>query len=152
MYVEVEPSGCCECKGMVQVRFCMYLEEGDYGYEKHYIEVPVIDISKYPGKVDIQGLPADLEKFNKWGDKLPKEWQNTPFHNHFIQVPASMTNEEIMDIGEAFLHEAYIKWASNEKLDLVNDALAFHRQMAERTDCSAKVQEITSTALRRNVK
>jgi hypothetical protein len=49
--------------------------------------------------------------------------QDNPFHNHFIQVPLNTPEKEIMDIGEAFLHESYIKWACDEKLNLTNDAL-----------------------------
>jgi|APSaa5957512622_1039677.scaffolds.fasta_scaffold52895_2 hypothetical protein len=38
MHVSVEPSGCCENNGLVQVRLCMYLDVGDYGYERHSVE------------------------------------------------------------------------------------------------------------------
>lgn len=61
MKVKVEPSGCCERKGMVQVRFSFYLDPTDYGYDKHHIEVPVIPEGGYPGKVDEQGSPIDIK-------------------------------------------------------------------------------------------
>lgn len=122
MYVKVEPSGCCERNGMVQVRLCFYLEPGDYGYEKHYVEID--------GK-----------------------WQTNPFHNHFIYVEPNTTDTEIIDIGEAFLQEAYTKWATDSKLDLVNDALPFRRppiiDAARIEACQAKVQHLKTAALHR---
>jgi hypothetical protein len=38
MHCKVEPSGCSEYKGLVQVRYCLYLDPGDHGYERHLIE------------------------------------------------------------------------------------------------------------------
>jgi len=32
MFVKVEPTGCCERKGMVQVRFSFFLDKGDARY------------------------------------------------------------------------------------------------------------------------
>ena len=54
MRVKVEPSGCCERKGLVQVRFSMYLEPEDYGYDKHYVQVLIIPEGGYTGKVAIK--------------------------------------------------------------------------------------------------
>jgi hypothetical protein len=115
MYVKVEPSGCCERKGLVQVRFAMYLAPEDYAYEKH---------------------------------------KDTPFHNHFIYVEPDTTNEEIMDIGEAFLHEAYIKWASDKELDLRNEPVQFHidTNISRKSSCEGKVTSIKSAQLERSIK
>ena len=99
MQVEIEPTGCCEHKGMVQVRFCMYLEPGDYGYATHHVQLPIIPEGGYQGKVDEIGQPIDREAYDKWLDGLPKQWQNNPFHNHFIQVEPTATDEEILDIA-----------------------------------------------------
>jgi len=114
MYVKVEPSGCTERKGLVQVRFCMYLDEDDYGYNIHHIQVPERELTKE------ELADSELAK------KVPKVWKNNPFHNHFIYVEPDTTDEEIMDIGEAFLHEAYTKWACGGGLDLKNSPVAFH--------------------------
>ena len=155
MYVKVEPSGCCERKGMVQVRFCMYLDGKDYGYDKHHIQVPVIPKEGYPGKVDDTGMPLDIKDFNEWLDSLPKVWQNNPFHNHFIQVEPDTTDKTIMDIAEAFLHEAYIKWACEEKLDLVNDALPFKKPSviddARIAACETRVQSVKVIVTERRI-
>ncbi len=109
-YVKIEPSGCCERKGMVQVRFSMYLELGDYGYDKHHVQIPI----------GIKEGMSDSEI-----DELPKSWQDNPFHNYFIYVEPDTSESEIMDIAEAFLHEAYIKWSCDSVLDLNSNALAF---------------------------
>jgi hypothetical protein len=103
MYVKIEPSGVCERKGMVQVRYCMYLESGDYGYDKHYVEVPVIPEGGYPGKVDEMGRPIDSTDYQKWIDGLSKVWQNNPFHNHFVYVEPTATDKE--KIGRASCRE-----------------------------------------------
>ena len=118
MYVKIEPSGCNVRKGMVEIRFCMYLDPTDYGYDKKYIQTEA-----HPGL-------------------------NTPFHNHFIQVEPDTKEKEIMDIAEAFLHEAYAKWAQELDLDLKNKDLPFKFPDAntidkERLDkCAARVEEI----------
>lgn len=118
MLIRVEPTGCCERKGMVRIRFCMYLERGDYGYA----------------------------------------WQNNPFHNHFIYVEPDTTDEEIMDIGEAFLDEAYIKWDSGLNLasseyQLRNDALPFKKPLtvnkARLKAIADKVKHLKTTVLER---
>ncbi|KKL44422.1 hypothetical protein LCGC14_2365810, partial [marine sediment metagenome] len=125
MYIKIEPSGCTERRGLVQIRFAMYLEPSDYGYNKHHIRVPVIPEGGYTGELDAEGMPVDSDAYNAWVESLPKVWQNNPFHNHFIYVEPLTTDKVIMDIGEAFLNEAYIKWASEEKLDLKNSRVEY---------------------------
>lgn len=155
MYVKVEPSGCCERKGMVQVRFCMYLGPSDYGYDKHHVQLPVIPEEGYQGKVDEMDSPIDIEDYNNWIASLPKAWQTNSFHNHFIQVEPDVTDKEIMDIGETFLHEAYIKWACEEKLNLVNDALPFKRppaiDAARIAKCETRVQTVMAITIERRI-
>ena len=130
MYAKIEPSGCCERKGQVQIRISMYLEKDDYGYEKHYIQVTDFTNAVYKGEVDKNGVPIDLKDYQAWIDSLPKIWQNNPFHNHFIQVIPDISNAEIEEISKAFLEECYIKWAQDFSLvskeyQPRNDALPF---------------------------
>ena len=141
MFVKVEPSGCCERKGMVQIRFCMFLDEGDYGYDKHHVQVPERDLT--------EAEIADPEL----AAKVPRVWQVNPFHNHFIYVEPDTADGEIMDIGEAFLHEAYIKWACEQKLDLVNPPIERPTVIDNtRIDaCEAKVQHLKENVLERKV-
>jgi hypothetical protein len=155
MYVKVEPSGCCERRGMVQIRFCMYLESTDYGYDKHHVQVPVIPEGGYPGRVDAEGMPTNQKQYDKWLASLPKVWQTNPFHNHFILVEPETTDGEIMDIAVAFLHEAYIKWSTDSKLDLVNDALPFKKpEIIDDTriaNCETRMQSIKAIIMERKV-
>jgi len=153
MYVKVEPSGCCERKGLVQIRFCMYLDEGDYGYNAHHVQVPVMPEEGYKGDVDGEGRPKDEKDYQKWIDSLPKIWQTNPFHNHFIYVEPDTTDDEIMDIGEAFLQEAYIKWAREEKLDLKNQPIKYPEFVNEerRQAVETKVIHLKETILERRI-
>ncbi|MFA5436358.1 MAG: hypothetical protein WC372_10020 [Candidatus Neomarinimicrobiota bacterium] len=120
MYCKIEPTGCCERKGLVQIRLCFYLDKDDYGYGKHHIQVPDFTDAKYEGKVDELGNPVDMDAYKKWVDSLPKIWQNNPFHNHFIYVDPDTSELEIFDLAEAYLHEAYIKWATDTMIDCRN--------------------------------
>jgi len=129
----------------------MYLDEGDYGYEKHHIQVPVIPEEGYQGEVDEEGMPKDEKDYQKWIDSLPKIWQTNPFHNHFIYVEPDATDDEIMDIGEAFLQEAYTKWSHDEKLDLKNPPIKFPEFVneARRQAVAVKVKHLKETILER---
>ena len=114
MYVKVEPGGCCERKGLVQIKFAMYLEPEDYGYEIYYMQLPERPLTE-------EEL-ADPEL----AEKVPKVWCNTDFHMHFIYVEPDTPDEEIMDIGEVFLEESYILWACGEELNPKNPPIKFH--------------------------
>ena len=138
MYVKVEPTGCCERKGLVQIRFCMYLDEGDYGYDVHHIQV-----YERPLTEEELADPA-LAK------KVPKVWQTNPFHNHFIYVEPETSDETIMDIGQAFLEEAYIKWACEEKLDLKNPPVIYPISF-DVAGVDAEVQHLKTTSLERSL-
>ena len=155
MYVKVEPSGCCERKGMVQVRLAMYLDPTDYGYDKHHVKLPLIPESGYIGEIDSTGRPTNLTDYRNWFNSLPKVWQLNPFHNHFIYVEPDTTDEEIMDIAEAFLHEAGIKWCNNAKLDLTNNALPFIKPAIvtseRKTSCETRATQIKNIGKIRNV-
>jgi hypothetical protein len=106
MYYKIEKSGCCERKGMVQIRYCFYLDKEDYGYEKHYIDVPII-----PEDFDYKRDEKIIEEEIK---KLPTEKKLTPFHNHFSYFSPEATDKEIKDAGDKFLNEAYDFWKKDE--------------------------------------
>jgi hypothetical protein len=153
MYVEIEQSGCCERKGLMQVRFCLYLEPGDYGYEQHHLTVPVYPYpderlggywgevhpkgttvtktDKETGKkyeIDISGQPIDEDDYRHWVQTLPTTEIDNPFHNHFIYVEPEITDEILLDMGQAFLEEAYIKRACDEKIDIKNPPVKFREK------------------------
>ncbi len=152
MYVKVEPSGCCEKKGLVQVRFCFYLDQDDYDYNIHHVKLPVIPEGGYPGEVDAMGRPVDQKDYDKWIKTLPTEWQVNPFHNHFVQVGPDITDTEILDIGEVCLKEAYADWASGKKPNPKNKSHTLPVITDARIKaCETKVQHLKDTVLERKV-
>ena len=151
MYVKVEPSGCCVRKGMVQVRFSFYLKPTDARYDEHHIQVPVIPEEGYPGEVDAEGRPVDMDAYDDWIESLPKKWQNNPFHNHFIYVEPDATDKEILDIGEAFLDESYDDWSHNKKPKPKNKPVKYPESVDDKRQkaCEAKVKHLKETILER---
>ena len=113
---EIEPTGCCEHKGMRQIRLCFYLEPGDARYNEHHVNMPVIPKNGYPGKKDEQGQPESMDDARSWVDSLPKKWQTNPFHNHFIYVALDATDEEIAKQADALLPQFYGQWQRRERL------------------------------------
>jgi len=113
---EIEPTGCCESKGMRQIRLCFYLEHGDARYNEHHVNMPVIPDGGYPGKKDEQGNPKSATAVRSWMKKLPKKWQTNPFHNHFIRVPLDASGEEIAKEADALLPQFYGRWRLGENL------------------------------------
>lgn len=109
MFYEIENSGVYERKGMMQVRYSLYLEPKDYGYDKHHVQVPVIPKSGYPGKIK-DGVIEDLDDYDKWMKSLPTIEQDNPFHNHFSYFEPNATDAELKAEGERILAEAFKHW------------------------------------------
>ena len=59
MFFKVNISGVSERKGLVEVRYDLYLDPTDERYSEHYVQVPVIPEKGYEGKVDEMGVPVD---------------------------------------------------------------------------------------------
>lgn len=76
MRYEIEPSGCCERRGLMQIRFSFFLEPGEHGYEVHHME----------------------------------DGTDNPFHNHFVYVEPSITDEALMVFGKYWCRQAFRKW------------------------------------------
>jgi len=148
MHFKVESSGCCERKGYVQIRLSMYLDEQDYGYDKHHVQVPIIPKDGFPGKIEGPGVPVDIEEYKKWMDALPKEWINNPFHNHFIYTEPNITDEEILRIGEQLTKDSYILWEQNKILYLVNEKVNIVESIPGRVlACETKVAHLKTAIL-----
>jgi hypothetical protein len=113
---KIEPTGCCVHKGKVQLRFSFYLEPDDPRYEEHHIQVPIIPEEGYPGEVDAEGAPVDQEHYDSWLESLPKEWQDNPFHNHFVFVDANSSDDEIKQLMTESLEEFLGIWAEGEDI------------------------------------
>ena len=143
---EIEPSGCCEHKGMVQVRFCFYLAPGDARYSEHHVNLPVFPSRGYPGKKDELGAPKSDQDHKAWLDTLPREWQTNPFHNHFIYVEPETTDDEIAAIGDELLPVFYSEWLMNKTPGLRTKRPVFPKSVgdARRARCSQRRDEIAA--------
>ena len=149
MYYKVEKTGCSERKGMVQIRYCLYLDEDDYGYDKHYVELPIIPEDGYQGKVDEMGSPIDQKDYDDWIASLPTDMQLNPFHNHFVQVEPTVTDEEIKYVGELALQMAKAKWEVDIRPDVKNIPVAYPKIVTtERlAECEAKVAYLKTAVI-----
>lgn len=144
MYYEVEKSGCCERKGMVQIRFSFYLEPGDYGYEKHCVQMPEIPEEGYPDIVEM-GNSESEKAFNVWIEALPKKWQNNPFHNHFCCYDSDVTKEKIQSDGKRFLEEAFTFWKQDQFPNIKNSRINWPKDPKKvKSVCEAKIMDLTS--------
>jgi hypothetical protein len=146
MYFKIEKSGCSEQKGLVQVRYDLFLDEGDYNYNEHYVQVAVLPASGYPGNVDERGIPTDLVDFEKWINSLEKIWQNNPFCCHFCQFEPDVTDEEILYIGELALAMQYENWSVHKNLHRpINQPVKFSLNDKKRKKCSSRIAKIKAT-------
>ena len=102
-HFKIEKSGCCEHKGLCQVRADFYWDEKDPSYS--LTECKIYPEKGYEGKVDEMGVPVDIEDYQKWEDALPTEMKHLPFHSHFVYFPYTVTDEEIL-----FCFELALDW------------------------------------------
>jgi hypothetical protein len=103
MYYRIEKSGCCEHKGLCQVRADFYYDETDKGYA--LTECKIFPKEGYPGKVNDRGMPVDIDDYKKWRDSLPVEMKLNPFVSRFIYFDHKVTEEEIL-----FCYEIAKSW------------------------------------------
>ncbi len=78
--------------------------------------------------------------FLEKGNYRFKEYEDAPFHNHFIRVGPDITDSEIMDLAEAYLHEAGIKWYRDLPLDLANSPIKI--PVSEAKACEVRVKTL----------
>jgi hypothetical protein len=86
MYWKLEPSGCCEWDGVVQLRFDCFLEEGEKGYEDFLVPDPE----------------------SKTGVMM-----NTPFVSHFRRFQHEVTDIEIIENGDEIVKMSYDNFQRN---------------------------------------
>lgn len=107
MYFKINPTGCGEYKGLVEVRFDCYLSREDPGNEEHYVTVPIFPAEGYPGKVDAFGHPVNLKDWETWVKSLPTETRNNPFCCHFRCFEPDVTDAQILAAGDEILAMAF---------------------------------------------
>lgn len=124
-YVVLNKSGCEERKGNVKIRLDFYLDAIDPRYDDRYLYL--VDVTSqeylagYPGKVDEEGNLIDQEDYNKWWDALPRIWENTPFHSHFVYFGSDVTQDDIK--AEMEVHLANFYKAFQERKDEDNGGM-----------------------------
>ena len=127
MYAEIEKSGIHVRDGLVAVRFAFYCEPFDPRYDEHFVQV--IDENSaefkagYRGEVDADGQPVDQKDYDKWEKKLPRVWQNNPFHNHFDLVSADITDDELKQLMEKRLKDFGKAWSEGHASDERGEAV-----------------------------
>ena len=151
MYYEIEPTGCREAGGLMQIRYCLYLEDGDYGYEKCYISVPTIDDTQLSDIASVQPIDiASVQSSDMQGISsikplsVQEQMVNVPFHNHFVYFSPDATDEDIAAQGQRALDEAYAFWSQDQFPDVKNPEPMFDTTATEqkKTDVSARVESV----------
>jgi hypothetical protein len=125
MYFIISKEGCSEYKGMVDIRYDLYLDKGDYRYDDFYLYLPVLE--EYPKQKELDAARSkslinedmtwnkeaaderDKQEiaYKEWLETLKKEWQNTPFYRAFHQFEPTVTQEEIETKGKEILKGKY---------------------------------------------
>jgi len=144
-YFKVNPTGCNERYGTVQVRFDCHLEQTDPGYADHRVTVPVIPPGGYSGKVNDNGNPVDVADYNKWVASLPTETRDNPFCCHFRCFSPDVTDEEIVKAGEEILAMAQKNLKAGELWKNANPKVAFSTSLVKIQASLSRVDTIKQT-------
>jgi hypothetical protein len=113
MYWKLEDSGHSVYQIVVALRYDLFLDEGDQGYDQHHVFVPIIPEGGYQGKVDETGKPVDMDDYQKWFSGLPIQEQNNPFCCHFCLFNPDFTDDDVIKAGDEILALAYQNWCDN---------------------------------------
>lgn len=106
MYFKIEKSGCGERKGLLQISFACYFDEGEPGYMQYYRSVPVVT-GEYRGVIGKDGVPEDQKDYDDWIKSLPTAMQNTPFCTHIRFFPPDVGDKDIVKAGDEVVKMAY---------------------------------------------
>ena len=145
MYFKINPTGCTERKGLVQVRFDCYLDPADAGYAEHHVTVPVIPPEGYTGKVDEMGSPVDMAAYNKWLSSLPTETRDNPFCCHFRCFEPDVTGVDLVKAGDEILKMAGQNLQKGDLKKNVNPPVTFTTNLSKITASLNRVEEIKIT-------
>lgn len=145
MYYKINPTGCTERKGLVQVRFDCYFNKKDPGYAEHHVTVPIIPKEGYPGKVNDMGAPADMADYDKWIASLPTETRDNPFCCHFRCFEPDITDADILKEGESILSMAKANHAKGELAKNSNPPVQFTTSLVKIQASLSRVDGIKAT-------
>lgn len=141
MYFKIEKSGCNVRKGLVEIRYDLYLDEKDYNFEAHYVDVP--NTSLFTGEMYTQDGERTKE-YTKWLETAPKIKQHNPFCCHFCQFNPDVTDEEILYVGELALDMAYKNWCKDNLR--LNKNLPVKFDATKTTESAARLADVLPTA------
>jgi len=102
------------------------------------------------GFLTTYSLPA-LQQDNitkEWFTTLPKDWHDNPFHNHFVQFDPSVTDEEILFIGELTLQIAAEKWQKNKTPEVLNQPVMIDLSTEKKTSCENRINQLKTMKLK----
>lgn len=95
MKLVFNPSGTQVHKEIFRLRFDWMPDETDEAYKVHYVYVPVIPESGYPGLVDKDGNPVDQKAYDEWLAGLPHIRRVNPCLCQFVTMPETVTLSDI---------------------------------------------------------
>lgn len=144
MYYKINPTGCTERNGLVQVRFDCYLEPADAGYAEHHVTVPIMT-EPYPGKVDAEGIPEDQKDFDKWIASLPTETRDNPFCCHFRCFEPDVTDADLVKAGDEILTMAGANFQKGDLKQNTNPKVTFTTNLSKITASLNRVESIKTT-------
>ena len=99
MHYIIEPTGCVERKGMMQIRFSCILDPGDFRYNDFFVDVPdYAGVNPYAGK---HFLTVDEVKH------IPKKKVLIPFLDHFDYFDPDVSDSVIHSRGVDILTKGY---------------------------------------------
>ena len=146
MFFKVNITGCQELKGLVEVRYDLYLDPTDERYSEHYVQVPVFPKEGYTGKVDEFGMPIDQDDYKKWLAGLKRVYQHNPFCCHFCQFEPTVTDAEIEYVGKLALDMKYKDWVNQNLALSKNQPVKFSTDSTKIAACATRVATIKETA------
>lgn len=144
-YVKINPTGCNERKGLVQVRFDCYLEPTDAGYSEYHVTVPVVPAEGYPGKVDDMGTPVDTADYDKWIASLPTVTRDNPFCCHFRCFEPDIEDADLLKEGESILSMSKANHAKGTLSKNTNPPVQFTTSLVKIQASLNRVDSIKAT-------
>lgn len=124
MHYQIEKSGCNVFKGLVQIRYDLFWGENDPEYA--LIEVPIIPDEGYTGE-------ETEEAYQAWLASLPTQLINPSICGRIVYFDPSVTDEEILFVGELALDiaEKFLRQGINEQLFYRNLPFNFNENLRE---------------------
>lgn len=143
MFYKIEKSGCCERKGLCQVR-------ADFYDETILTKCKIMPKEGYPGKVDELGVPVDVDDYNKWVESLPEEDRCLPFYQHLINFKPNVKDEEILFCFELVLKqlEYGIKMKNVKSVFSVNNKASEEKSLSILTKDFCKITNAEKYSVR----